>query len=799
MILIIDGHSVAYRAYYAVPPLLNKKGIPTGVTHTFLNILLSLQKKYSPDKLIVTFDSKGKTKRHEMYEAYKANRDATPEDLIPQVEHLKEIIPLLGIPVLAEVGYEADDIIYTLTEKFPDEKCLIVTKDKDLHQMVSDRVFIIDYKKENPIGVEDVIEKFEVRPDQILDYLALIGDASDNIPGVKGIGPKTAVKLLTAYDTIDNIFEHVDELKGAVQKKIAGGKEIAYLSKKLATLEMMNHLVVEEPEKDMEKLEAMVLELELKSIHTRLFKNQPTEKTAVDSATEGEVDHPELLVHLDGEFFISDGKNYKIVETVKDIDCKWFFDYKNIVKHKDIIDMSIKDIMLISWLNNPDSGGIKKVKDESIGEFILKIYSNAAEEISKLTENGLDKIYTDIELPMLYNLAKMEKNGIKFSKDTVIEVEKKLDKQITDLEKEILSEIDVEEINLNSPKQLAEALFEKMGLKSYKKTKTGYSTSEEALLGVIMLNPESEPLIRKILNFRELRKLQSTYTLSLIEFIDENTGRIHSDFKQTGTATGRLSSQHPNLQNLPQKGTIAKEIRSAFIPKDGYKFISFDYSQIELRVLAHLTGDKNLTNAYKNDLDIHNITAKNIFNIEEADINSSIRRVAKAVNFGILYGLSAFGLSRDTGVPQAEAKVFIENYYNLYPRVKIYFTNLIENVKKTGFTETILGRKRFIKDINSKNGNLRNRGERMAMNAPIQGSASDIIKLAMIQCQEYIQNNNIDANIILQIHDELVFEVNENIPEKFFNDIKQIMESVIVLDIPLKVNGVAGHSLGELK
>jgi DNA polymerase-1 len=794
MIMIIDGHSVAYRAYYAVPPLVNKKGIPTGVIHTFLNILLNLKEKYKPDKIFVTFDSKGKTRQHKILDSYKANRQATPEDLIPQVEYLKQIIPLLGIPVLAEVGFEADDIIYTLTQKFDDD-ILIVTKDKDLHQLVSDRIKIIDYKKENPVDYDDVVEKFGVTPEQILDYLALTGDTSDNIPGVKGIGPKTAVKLLNEYKTLDNIFKNTDNLKGAVKKKIENSKEVAYLSKELATLENMENLEIDYPQENLKKLEEIINELELKSIQNRIFSK--SEQTKPKSLKSGNVEDTKLLTFIDNQLIKADFEHYAITQVIP-ANTDYYFDYKNILKISGNFDKKALDIMLISWMNDPDTGGLKKLKDESIGEFLSKVLNEAQNEVNKLKENNLSDIYFETEIKMLYCLSKMELNGIKFSPEIIHKVEEKLKLQIEKIEKEILDELG-ENINLNSTKQLAEVLFDKMSLKPFKKTKTGYSTSEEALEGVIILNPEYEPLIRKILLFRELRKLLSTYTSSLAEYINKKTGRIHSDFRQTGTATGRLSSNNPNLQNLPQKGEIAKEIRSAFITEKGYKFISFDYSQIELRILAHLSQDDNLLNAYKEDLDIHNITAKNILNLNDEEITPEIRRIAKAVNFGILYGLSPFGLARDTGVNQNTAKEFIKSYYELYPKVKNYFNDLIEKARQTGYTETILGRKRFFKELNSKNFNLRQRAERMVMNAPIQGSAADIIKLAMIESQNYIEKNNIDAKIVLQIHDELIFEVNEKIVDKLFYDIKDIMENIFNLSVPLKVNGNIGNNLGELK
>jgi DNA polymerase-1 len=798
MILIIDGHSLAFSAYYAVPPLTNKNGFPTGVIHTFLNIILNLKEQFKPDRVIVTFDSKGKGKRHEIFSEYKANRESTPEDLILQVEKLKDIIPKMGITMLAVDSTEADDIIYTLTKKFENEECIIVTKDKDLYQMVDERVKLFDYKKNKIIDTDEVINKFEIRPAQILDYLALTGDTSDNIPGVKGIGPKTAVKLLKEFGDLDKIYENLGKLKGSVKNKLENGKENAYLSKKLATLEFVNNLKIENRKTDLESLEIEIKNLELKSIYNRLFSNQNTENEESFSITAGVVENPIVAVYSNGAFYIANNKYFQETKEIYGLGVQFFYDYKDFLKKGCEFKSNVFDLQIVSWLNNPDSGGLKRSKDESIESFLLKIVTDVENQMELLNQNGLQSVYFNLEHPFIKTLAEMELAGVKFSPKIIRKVDSELDILIKTTEEKIF-EITGEHFNLNSTKQLAEVLFEKMKLKPSKKIKTGYSTSEEALKGVCILNPEYSELISLILSHREYRKLKTTYTLTLIDEINEKTGRIHSEFKQTGTATGRLSSQNPNMQNLPQKGEIAKKIKSAFIAEKGFKFISFDYSQIELRILAHLSKDKHLIEAYLENKDIHSITAKKILGISDSEITEEIRRIAKAVNFGVLYGLSPFGLSRDTGITLAESKKFIEEYYNVYSGVKEYFERHIKFVKENGFTETLLGRKRFIKDINSKNKMVRQRAERMALNAPIQGSAADVIKLAMIKTLDFIINNQINAKLILQVHDELIFEVENKFVDDFFNDIKSIMENVIRLDVPLTVNGKIGNHFGELK
>lgn len=800
MIIIVDGHSIAYRAYYKTPPLNNSKGFPTGVIHTFLNTLIKLQKSLTPKSLIVAFDSKGETERHKKLKEYKAERLPSPEDLVLQVDELKKILPLMGVPVYVVDGHEADDIIYTLTlSSNKDEEVIIITKDKDIYQLINNKIKIYDDSKEEFIDRNGVYKKFGIYPEQIPDYLALVGDTSDNIPGVKGIGPKNAVLLLNKYGTLDNIYAHLDELTPSIKKKLEEGKAFAYLSRDLTRLNRVDGVNIKNISINEDELKRVLNELELHSVYNRIFVQ--SEKKEDKCKNNGKIELRNMLdmiIYNDGIFYeIRNGK-YKECKTVNLGDIKYFYDFKNIYKRVKIVLDKFYDLIVISWLNDPDSKGIIKSRDESIESFIMKIAERFPVELEEMHNKGLYKVYNEIEMKVLYILADMELIGVKVEREKLKEAGIHLEEIRKNLEDEILKYFGYS-FNLNSPKQLSEALFKRLDIKPVKKTKTGLSTSEDSLKEIGILNAEHRDVIEKILYYREVNKLLTTYTTKLIEYMDD-TGRIHTEYKQTGTATGRLSSNNPNLQNIPQKGELAKDIRAAFVSDENCYFVSFDYSQIELRVLAHLSMDENLIEAFNNNLDIHDITARTIFNMRNEDIvTSTTRRIAKAVNFGIIYGLSPYGLSKGIGVSQHEAKLFIDKYFQKYPGVKRYIEKVKEEAKKTGYTETISGRRRYIKDLNSRNFVVRQRAERIAINAPLQGSAADIIKMAMIKSTEFIKNERIEGKLVLQIHDELIFEVNKGIVKTFENSVKEIMENVVTLKVPLKVNSGVGENLGELK
>ena len=785
--VLIDGNSVIYRAFYNVPPL-TAGGVPTGVIHVFLSVLEKLRKNPEISDIIIIFDAKGKNRRHEMFESYKATRQAMPEDLIVQLNILKEMLPYTGYPIYCVEGYEADDVINTLSQTI-DNRVWIVTKDKDLHQLVNDKVQIYDYQKDEVIDREKVYEKFGLYPESIPDMLALMGDTSDNIPGIAGIGPKTAKTLLDDYKNLDNIFANVENLKGKTKEKIMQGRESAYLSRELVKLFFIDNMTPSHIERDEEKLKYYYELYQLKQQLSSL-NNVSIEAAALEYK---QVNNPVIMAYLNDKIYAVDETSYYEYEKGEPV---YYYDIKSLIKKGINIPEKAFDILLADYLMDPDAGGIRQLKDESDGEFFGKLYKKSKDLFDKLKENSLDKLYYEMEEPVARIIAEMEQTGIMINAENIKSVADKL-KTFIDLEYNKIKDMAGFELNPNSPKQLSSYLYDKLGLKGAKKNKSGYSTDEDTLKDLRISYPEYDSFISSILKYREINKLYSTYTLNLLEYVKD--GRIHTEFKQTGTATGRLSSSNPNMQNIPQKGEYAEILRSSFVAKKGCKLVSLDYSQIELRILAHLSEDENLIKAFNENKDIHTMTALNIFHLSSADeVTHDIRRIAKAVNFGILYGLSSFGLARDTKVTRKEAQSFIDGYFALYPKVKIFIDEIIKQTREKGYCSTILGRKRNIHDINSRNANIRTRAERMAVNAPIQGSAADIIKLAMIECDKYIKENGIDAKCILQIHDELIFEVNENIVSEFTDIMKNIMERAVSLSVPLLVNAETGDNWGQL-
>lgn len=785
--VLIDGNSVIYRAFYNVPPL-TAGGVPTGVIHVFLSVLEKLRKNPEISDIIIIFDAKGKNRRHEMFESYKATRQAMPEDLIVQLNILKEMLPYTGYPIYCVEGYEADDVINTLSQTI-DNRVWIVTKDKDLHQLVNDKVQIYDYQKDEVIDREKVYEKFGLYPESIPDMLALMGDTSDNIPGIAGIGPKTAKTLLDDYKNLDNIFANVENLKGKTKEKIMQGRDSAYLSRELVKLFFIEDMTPSHIERDEEKLKYYYELYQLKQQLASL-NNVSIEVSALEYK---QVNNPVIMAYLNDKIYAVDETSYYEYEKGEPV---YYYDIKSLIKKGINIPEKAFDILLADYLMDPDAGGIRQLKDESDGEFFGKLYKKSKDLFDKLKENSLDKLYYEMEEPVARIIAEMEQTGIMINAENIKSVADKL-KTFIDLEYNKIKDMAGFDLNPNSPKQLSSYLYDKLGLKGAKKNKSGYSTDEDTLKDLRISYPEYDSFISSILKYREINKLYSTYTLNLLEYVKD--GRIHTEFKQTGTATGRLSSSNPNMQNIPQKGEYAEILRSSFVAKKGCKLVSLDYSQIELRILAHLSEDENLIKAFNENKDIHTMTALNIFHLSSADeVTHDIRRIAKAVNFGILYGLSSFGLARDTKVTRKEAQSFIDGYFALYPKVKIFIDEIIKQTREKGYCSTILGRKRNIHDINSRNANIRTRAERMAVNAPIQGSAADIIKLAMIECDKYIKENGIDAKCILQIHDELIFEVNENIVSEFTDIMKNIMERAVSLSVPLLVNAETGDNWGQL-
>jgi DNA polymerase-1 len=792
MKIVIDGSYIAFRTFHKSPPLTNSKGVPTSVIHGVLQTIITQINKYGKENVAVVFDAKGKNRRHDIHPEYKATRDTTPEDLGVQFGIMDEVIPLLGVAYYKIDGHEGDDIMATIASHTDDEIGML-TKDKDLFQILDDRVKIFDSQKNEFLGPEMVREKFDIAPEKVLELLALAGDTADNIPGVAGVGVKTAAKLLNEHGSLDGIYENIESVKGKLKEKLIKDKENAYLSRDLVTLDILDKVPEVEIKDDPEALKAKLLELELKTIYEKLFG----EKQEI-VLKEGEVKDIFLAVYDDGKIYVTDKKNYEEAKEHSLEKAEFFYDIKGIYRKTGLYLEDAFDLYLASWLNDPDTGGLKKGKADSAEQFIARLCAVCESEKNRLEDNGLMDIYLGMELPVAYVLGMMENNGIAFDKDVMKKVADHLQDEVSAISDKIKNFVG-HDINLNSPKQLQQFLFDELELQPVKKTKTGFSTDEEALRAMMPVNPMYTHILEDILKYRELAKLLSTYALPLADYVNDETGRIHSSFRQTGTATGRLSSVNPNMQNIPMKGEYGVKLREAFIPRDGYSFVSFDYSQIELRILAHLTEDEKLTEAYRNNEDIHTKTASGIFGVGADQVDSDMRRLAKAVNFGILYGLSAFGLSRDTGIPQKDAKTFIERYFATYPKVKDFIAEVTAETRELGYAKTLAGRKRFIKEIRSKNRTVAMRGERIATNVPMQGSAADIIKLAMIKCQQIIDDKDYDAFMVLQVHDELVFEVKDDQIEDFSGKVQDIMESVMELNVPLTVNGAAGKNLGELK
>ncbi|MDR2870676.1 MAG: DNA polymerase I [Deferribacteraceae bacterium] len=800
MIVILDGNSIAYRAFHKAPDLSAPDGTPTGAVHIFFTILERVRTKLKPTQIIAVFDASGPTTRHEQYPEYKANREAMPEALATQMLTIRELLPLAGVPVYRKTGIEADDIIATLARKSA-EPVTIVTKDKDLFQLVNENIKIYDDQTGKQLGEEETKTKYGVKPTEMLSYLSLIGDKSDNIPGVTGVGEKTACKLIQDYSSLDGIYANIDTQKGKLKENLLRDKESAYRAMSLIALQ---DVTLFEPElaRDPNQLRERLSALGMRTVAFSLLSAMGEVEAAAAAEVVldlpiynlGEVKTPTLAVALDGEYWVTDENRYEHFEENRhDISKAAFYDVKAFAKLLGHECGIIRDYLLISWLCEPDNGTIRKAKTESMEQFIPRVAYFAKTLDQKLAELGLEELYSAIELPAAYALAKAELAGIKLDTAQVRSVSNVLKQHISIVATRIMNRAGFE-INLNSPKQLSDYIYSTLGIKPLSKTKL--STAEDVLKELMTTNEEHREVLEDILTYREYSKLLSTYTQPLLDAMGAD-GRVHTTFKQTGTGTGRLSSIAPNLQNIPARGEIGKTIRKAFVPAEGYVLATFDYSQIELRVLAHLSGDPALKEAFASGQDIHSITAKKIFNLEAVDADH--RRLAKAVNFGIIYGLSPYGLSRDTGVTPREAKEFINAYFALYSNIKSFIDSTIENTRKNGYCETVLGRKRFFADINSRNGMMRSRAERAAMNAPIQGSAADIIKLAMLKCDKMITERGFDARLLLQIHDELLFEVRQDIVDSFMPAVHQEMEAAFALNVPLIVNGEVGMSWGELK
>jgi DNA polymerase-1 len=910
--IIIDALAMAYKAYYAFinRPLITSKGEPTSAVYGFINQILKVLEDHKPDYIAVAFDSKEKTFRHEMYDGYKSSRAVMPDDMIPQIQRIKEVVEMLNMPVWIKPGFEADDIVGTAVKK-AEKKGLLsfaITPDKDYFQLVTDNVTVIRPARgtDEPVeyDVQKVIDNLGFPPHQMIDYLALIGDSSDDIPGVTGIGPKGALPLLQQFGTIEEIYKNIDKVeKAGIKNKLIASKEKAFLSKELATIKCdvpmdINFEEAKFEKPDFEKLKELFIELEFKTLYNRLLKVYDSsgngieelpassastsfkkdksnyklisslkeaaslakmlkEKAVVvfDTETDG-LDQFTLSV-LGASFSTKEGEGFfvaidpsSITKQINFLDRKKrlpLFDFVQIFKpvfeNKKIkwvcqngkFDISVLksigievsnfyfDTMLASYIIDPDQ---KHGMDELAEKYLnykpiplsdligskkdpTKLYDVEVDVLSdyaaedaditfrlyeildkKLKENNLTKVAYDVEFPLAPVLQAMEYEGIRIDESALNNFSGDLQIMLDDYTKNIFA-LAGEEFNINSPKQLQVILFDKMGLSTGRKTKTGFSTDARSLEN---LKGEHE-IIDIILNYRQAAKLKSTYADALPKLVNTKTGRIHTNYNQTIASTGRLSSLDPNLQNIPIRTEMGREIRKAFVPRDkNYVILSADYSQIELRIMASICKDEGLMKAFKKGDDIHRSTAALVFMVDPKDVTTDMRRKAKEVNFGILYGIGPFGLKTRLGITQSHAKEIIETYFNTFSGVKSFMNDSVEFAKEKGYAETILGRRRYLKNINSNNRVVRQFEERVAINMPIQGTAADMIKLAMIKIHNELKKRKAKTKMLLQVHDELVFDAHKDEVEELQPLIKKLMENALPLNVPVLVDTGIGDN-----
>ena len=907
-VFLIDGSGYIFRAYYGIRPLSTSKGVPTNAVIGFARMLGKLLRNESPSHIAIAFDAKEKTFRHKIYDLYKANRDAPPEDLIPQFDLIQRLVEAMGITMLKMPGYEADDIIATLAKKAGEQgyESVVVSADKDLMQMIKPGVSMIDPMKDIHVDEARVKEKFGVTPEYVIDVLALAGDSSDNVPGVYKVGVKTAAKLVEEFGHLEEIIAGLktkEKLKAA-ERNIINEEDMARLSLELVTLHEevpmeidCKDLAFDSP--NMTTLEPFLEEIEARNLlrDLRSTRSTPTTPDNVDAPQTESVGEPsaepptphdreyltfyelsevkeflekrpaEAPLTFDLETTSLDAHQAEIVGVAlsypnaaavyvpvahrylgvpKQIPLEALLEYLGPILSDASISKSgqnIKyDMNVLSKYNiqvegvGDDSMLQAYVLDASRGSFSMDSLSKellqhepisyksltgtgksqigfdqvpvdaaakyAAEDADiteqlceiqapRLTSSGIEHVYRDVELPLLSVLSRMECRGIKVDTQALGEMSREFQHKLNDIEAKC-EELIGERINLNSPKQLSRVFFEDLKYPVIKKTKTGYSTDHEVLETLA----QDYELPRVILEFRMLSKLKSTYVDALPKMVNERTGRVHTTFNQTGTATGRLSSTEPNLQNIPIRGEEGKRIRRAFIAEEGATLVAADYSQVELRVMAHLCGDPSFIDAFRNGEDIHSRTAKEILT-DGAEPTSDDRRKAKAINFGILYGLSEFGLAKQLDISRTEAREFITKYFARYPGIRTYLDQAIEGGKESGYVETILGRRRALPDLKSRNGAVRQAAERIAMNTPIQGSAADIIKLAMLRVDKALRERNLKSQLLLQVHDELVVEATNDEVEEVVELLRTEMAQAIELKVPLDVDVGRGQNWAE--
>lgn len=834
-ILLLDSNSLMHRAYHALPNLKSSKGLYTGAIYGFLSILLRLIKEQKPTHIAAAFDLHGPTFRHEMFKDYKATRKPMDEELRQQVEPLKELITAMGIKIVSLQGYEGDDILGTLSKRFDDE-CIIVTGDRDSFQLVSPTTKVFWTKK----GVSDIEVYDEARllqdgftVPQYIDYKALRGDTSDNVPGIPGVGEKTAKQLLEKYGSLDEILAHADEIPGKLGQNVQNSKDIAILSKELVTINC--DVPVECTLDDLkftpvysQAVRAMLGQLEITSLEARMsFEDggeqaeipaPKIEKTVVVLTTAQDIkaaikgDKIAVLIGENVTFAVDEKTEYKIdcvqdlfsegvdfdeaVNIVKDASKDMqlvCYDFKYLSKTYGFDNRQFFDTMIAAHLAR-GSAPIKSVEQvlgsDGLEIGAVELLAESEKLKTQLAKDDLYRLFSDVEQPLCVVLRNMEQRGMCVSVDTLKALEEKYGEKIASLTNEIY-ELAGEHFNIASNKQLGEILFDKLALQHGKKTKTGYSVSEDVLSNL----SGAHPIISKILEYRHYAKLQSTYVTGLQPLV--KSGRIHTEFNQCITTTGRLSSANPNLQNIPARSEEAKDIKSAFIPSDGNVLVSADYSQIELRLLAHMSGDEQLIKAFNDGDDIHAITAAQILAKPVSEVTPAERRDAKAVNFGIIYGISGYGLAENLSIPQYKAKEFISNYFTMHPKVREFMDNCVKTARERGYSLTMLGRRRNLGDLNASNYMVRSSAERMAMNTPLQGSAADIIKLAMLGVEKRLEG--MKSKMILQIHDELIIDAAADEEESVKQILSSEMENAVKLSVPLVAEAASAKNWGELK
>ncbi|MBQ9279447.1 MAG: DNA polymerase I [Clostridia bacterium] len=885
-LVAVDGNSIMNRAFYGVMSskmLMNSEGVYTNAIFGFLSILLKLLNEENPDYVCVAFDLKAPTFRHKKYDGYKATRKGMPDELRMQMPIIKEILEDMNIKIFEMEGYEADDILGTMASfgEKNDINVLLLTGDRDALQLTSDRVTVripttrMGKTESTDYTPSVVREKFGIEPIQFIQIKGLMGDTSDNIPGVPGVGEKTAFSLITKYHDIDKIYhsleagEELEGIKGKLKEKILGNKELAYLSKDLGTIfrEVPLEFELEEIAKkefDNDKLYELFKKLELKTFIDRLElkesengSSEAVEEISIEIKDFSELklddesnqiayywdkDSGAIAVYTNTENSVvyytshptTENLKYIFESEVAKIGFEEKEDYLKLKRHGIQAKNMMFDVTIAAYLLNPskstyklndlileelkiivdngeEKGKVEQItlegfsagneeaqsqedekKKERISKYAKYIFDCKEKYEKELKDKEEYHLFTDIEMPLMKVLAEMEYVGVFVDKQMLRDYSISLNTSVNDLTKEIWN-LAGTEFNINSPKQLGEVLFEKLQLPVIKKTKSGYSTDSDVLEKLL----EDHPIVEKVLEYRTLNKLKATYVDGMLPLINAETGRIHAKFNQTVTATGRISCTDPNLQNIPIRTELGRELRKIFIAKEGYTLLDADYSQVELRVLAHISGDETMIHAFQNDVDIHAVTASQVFNVPLEEVTKQMRSEAKAVNFGIVYGISDFGLATNIHISRRRAKEYIEKYFEKYPKIKEYMDNSVKNCKEKGYVETLWGRRRYVPEIKSNNFNVRQFGERVAMNAPIQGTAADIIKIAMVNIEKELEDRKLESKLIIQVHDELLIETKESEIEVVKELLVRNMENVIQMAVPLKVDANMGRTWFE--